>query len=189
MAAFTRRAFLQSSGLGLLAFKVAGCNVELTPQEAKQRGAALNVLSNEQAEQLERFGEVLLPGSGAKGLAHYVDHQLAAPPAEQFLMIKYLNVEPPFAPFYQGGLAALDSAARSAHAAGFSALEPGDRQELVRQMAGGNPAGWEGGPPAPFFFFVVRNDALDVTYGTTAGFEELGVPYRAHIPPTSPWGA
>jgi len=35
---------------------------------------------------------------------------------------------------------------------------------------------------------VVRNDAVDVVYGTQSGFEQLGVPYMAHIAPPSRWG-
>ena len=33
-----------------------------------------------------------------------------------------------------------------------------------------------------------RPDAIDVVYGTKAGFEQLGVPYMAHIEPPSRWG-
>jgi hypothetical protein len=35
--------------------------------------------------------------------------------------------------------------------------------------------------------FVLRADALDVTYGTPGGFENLGIPYMAHIMPEQPW--
>ena len=46
--------------------------------------------------------------------------------------------------------------------------------------------GWEG-PPASYMLFVLRADALDVTYGTPEGFEALGIPYVAHIMPETPW--
>ena len=46
--------------------------------------------------------------------------------------------------------------------------------------------GWEG-PPASYMLFVLRADALDVTYGTPEGFEALGIPYMAHIMPETPW--
>lgn len=185
----TRRTFLQRGGLGLLAFHVGGCEVELTPQQARQQGATLRVLSSAEVRALEALGDVLLPGSSANGIAYYVDHQLAAPVGEQLLMIKYLSVEPPFTAFYRGGLAALESAARTAHQTGFTSLDFDRQREFVALMGRENPAGWEGGPPAPFFFFVVRNDALDVTYGTTEGFGKLDIPYRAHIAPPSRWGS
>ena len=40
----------------------------------------------------------------------------------------------------------------------------------------------------PFFYFVLRNDAVDVVYGTKDGIESLGIPYMAHIEPPSRWG-
>ncbi|HEX2138302.1 MAG TPA: hypothetical protein VHG33_01180, partial [Woeseiaceae bacterium] len=104
----TRRAFLQRGGLGLLAFHVGGCEVELTPQQARERGATLRILTAEEAQIVEAAGDVLLPGSAANGIAHFIDHQLAAPVSEQLLMIKYLNVEPPFTTFYRHGLGALE---------------------------------------------------------------------------------
>jgi hypothetical protein len=33
----------------------------------------------------------------------------------------------------------------------------------------------------------VRSDAVDVVYGTPAGFEALGVPYMEHIMPPRRW--
>ena len=40
----------------------------------------------------------------------------------------------------------------------------------------------------PFFYFVLRNDAVDVVYGTKAGVESLDIPYMAHVEPPSRWG-
>ena len=149
----SRRRFLQGAGAGLLTFSIGGCEVEMTPGEAREQGVAYGVLTGEEVAALEALGEKLVPGSTAAGLAHYVDHQLAQPFAGQLLMIRYLGVEPPFDGFYRAGLAAL-----------------GD------------------GAPDPFFAFVVRADAVDVTYGTMDGFRDLGVPYMAHIEPPSRWG-
>ncbi len=117
----------------------------------------------------------------------FIDHQLNATPQDQLLMIKYLGVDAPYSPFYSGGLAALDSAANGRFGTGFADLEQRQGAELVGQIAQADPDGWSG-PPAPFFYFVVRNDALDVVYGTKAGFERLDIPYRAHIEPPSRWG-
>jgi hypothetical protein len=94
------------------------------------------------------------------------------------LMIKYLGLNAPFTNFYKSGLAGVESAARTQK----------DMHALVGAMAKGDIPGWSG-PPAPLFFFVLRNDAVDVSYGTVAGFETLNVPYMAHIAPPTRWGA
>ncbi len=183
----TRRAFFRNTGIGLLGFYVGGCKVELTPQEARQQEIPFQVLQTDQVRILEAFGNVLLPGSSDAGLAHFIDHQLNAAPGEQLLMIKYLGVNPPFGPFYSGGLAALNATAKAQHGSQFAELGSEQRTELVGQIAQANPDGWAG-PPAPFFYFVLRNDAVDVVYGTKQGVESLGIPYMAHIEPPSRWG-
>ena len=182
-----RRTFLSNSGVGLLTFYLAGCAEELTPGQARDKGVPLGVLSTVEAATLDALGEVLLPGSAAAGLSHFIDHQLAAPADQQLLMIKYLGVNPPFSGFYRQGLAALDAAALGAHQRLFSDLAASERHALITQIAQGDPPGWSG-PPAPFFYFVTRNDALDVVYGTREGIESLGIPYMAHILPPSRWG-
>ena len=53
-------------------------------------------------------------------------------------------------------------------------------------MAADSLSEWVG-PPASYVLFVLRADALDVTYGTPEGFEKLGIPYMAQIKPDKPW--
>ena len=183
----SRRVFIRNSGIGLLSFCVGGCDTELSPEEAKQKAIPFKVLNPTEVRTLEALGETLLPGSADLGLSHFIDHQLNAPPQDQLLMIKYLGVSAPYPTFYSAGLAALETAANKNFAAGFADLQPQQAAGLVGQIAQANPDGWNG-PPAPFFYFVVRNDALDVVYGTKAGFERLGIPYMAHIEPPSRWG-
>ena len=78
-------------------------------------------------------------------------------------------------------------------------VDPGDAQvvmqalqteqatsEILSAMWSDTQANWEG-PPASYMLFVLRADALDVTYGTPGGFEALGIPYTAHIMPEKPW--
>jgi len=183
----SRRVFIRNSGIGLLSFCIGGCEIELSPAEAKQKAIPFQVLNPDEVRTLEALGEILLPGSKGLGLAWFIDHQLNASPQDQLLMIKYLGVDAPYSPFYSSGLTALDAAANSSFGTGFADLEPQQGVQLVGQMAQANPDGWSG-PPAPFFYFVLRNDALDVVYGTKAGFERLGIPYMAHIEPPSRWG-
>lgn len=169
-------AFLTGSGIQLL-----------TPAEARAVGVPHRVLDKNQVQTLEALAEVLLPGSAKRGIAHFIDSQLAGPPADSLLMIKYLGSNPPFTGFYTTGFAALNAAAQHKHSLQFSELSQPDAHALVTSMSKGDIAGWNGPPPA-FFFFVVRNDAVDVVYGTVEGFEDLGVPYMPHIEPPSRWG-
>jgi hypothetical protein len=181
-----RRRFLGGAGLGLLAFQVGGASVLLTPRAARAQQVPFRVLTPEQARVVESLGDVLVPGAAAAGLAHYLDQQLAAPPPDSLLMIRYLDVPPPYAAFYAPCLAAVDSAARVRHERPFHELDAAQRDAFVQSMQKQDPEGWRG-PPAPFFYFVFRADAVDVVYGTQEGYAKLGVPYMAHIAPPSNW--
>ena len=189
--AYSRRTFVKqgaAGGVALFTFLVGGCEKQLTPAEARVTSVPYGTLDAAQVSTLEALGEVLLPGSAAAGIAHYIDHQLAGPPADSMLMLKYLGVPAPFADFYRGGLAGTESAARKQFGQSFTALGASDAKSLVAGMAKGDLQGWSG-PPAGLFYFVLRNDAVDATYGTMQGFEQLGVPYMAHIAPATRWGA
>jgi hypothetical protein len=176
----TRRDFLVTGGGGLVALGLASA----CARAARDRGESFRVLGEADARALEALGDTLLPGAAAAGIAHYVDHQLAGP--TPLLMLRYVDYPAPFARFYAEGLAALDGVARARHARAFAALGAADRETLVREVAGQNPPGWSG-PPAPLFYFVTRNDAMDVVYGTPEGFATLGIPYMPHIAPTERW--
>lgn len=187
----SRREFVKQSaacGVGLFTFIVAGCEKKLTPAQARATAVAYRTLDEAQVRTLEALGEVLVPGSTAAGLSHYIDHQLSGPHGDSMLMIKYLGLTPPFVDFYKDGLAGADSAAQKQFSKPVNALAPADAQAFVAGMAKGDSAGWSG-PPAGLFYFVLRSDAVDATYGTPAGFEALGVPYMAHIVPPTRWGA
>ncbi|MFN3388281.1 MAG: gluconate 2-dehydrogenase subunit 3 family protein [Allosphingosinicella sp.] len=175
-----------AAAVGLIRIVVDGREEAVTPAEARHRGAALRSLSAAEAATLERLGEVLLPGAGEAGIVHFVDHHLSIPPAGSLLTVRYLDVPPPYADFYRAGLAALDAHATKLRGRGFAALPPGEAHELVAAIAAAPPRGWQG-PPSPLLYFAVRSDAVDVVYGTQAGFERLGIPYMAHLEPETPW--
>jgi hypothetical protein len=175
-------------GVGLLTAAAGGGINILTPTQARTEAIPFRMFDPAEVGTIDALGEVLVPGSAASGLAHFIDFQLAGPAADNMLMIKYLGINPPFTNFYKLGLAALDNSARGQFSRPFNALEARDAHAMVAAMAQDKIAGWSG-PPAPLFFFVMRNDAVDVAYGTTAGFETLAIPYMAHIPPPTPWGA
>ena len=182
----SRRDLLKAGGLGLLLFNVGGVERWLSPRSARAEAMPLGVLSAPEVALLEAFGETLLPGAREAGIAHFVDHHLALPPADSLLMLRYLDVPPPYAPFYQLGLASLDRVARASAGKPFVDLDSAARDALVGRISHDNPPGWQG-PPAPLFYFAVRADAVDVVFGTEEGFAKLGIPYLAHIDPPTPW--
>ncbi len=183
MAKDRRREFLLKMGGGLSGLAAAAV-LGFDPARARAEGAPLAVLSAEQGAALDALGETLLPGAAAAGIAHYVDHQLGA--GVPLLMLPYLDFPQPPAAFYGEGLDALDALARAQHGAPFAALEPAVQSDLVVAVITDKAPDWSG-PPGGLFYFVVRNDAVDVVYGTEKGFEALGVPYMAHIEPATDW--
>jgi Gluconate 2-dehydrogenase subunit 3 len=181
----SRREFI--IGGALLTFTLAGCEKKMTPAQARATEVAFRTLDAGAVAVVDALGEILLPGSSAAGLPHYIDHQLSGDPADSMLMIKYLGVAAPFDAFYKDGLQATNTLARAVYGKPFPQLSQEQGTALVSKMSGGQVEGWQG-PPAGLFYFVLRSDAIDVVYGTKTGFEQLGIPYMAHIEPPSRWG-
>ena len=181
-----RRTFLRGAGLGLLGFTVAGARVWLTPREARAAEAELQALTATEVASLEAVGEAFAPGAAESGIAWFVDQQLAVPPNDSLLMARYFNVPPPYADFYRGSLAALNALSAARHDQAFAELDSDMATGLLRELLAGEPEPWDG-PPALLVYLVLRNDAVDVVYGTVEGVERLGVPYMAHIKPPSRW--
>lgn len=188
-ATFSRRLALKAGAGGLISVSIAGCQEEMTPRAAKEAGADLLTLTTDEAALLEALGETLVPGARDAGIVAYVDAGLTADTADCLLMIRYLDVPGPFAPFYRSGLAALQAFTLKTKSARFEALGKDDQADIVRTISGSQPDGWSanGAPPAPFFYFALRGDAIDVAWGTMAGFDIFEQPYLAHIEPVTPW--
>jgi Gluconate 2-dehydrogenase subunit 3 len=156
-------------------------------KKAHAAGEPFRVLGREQAAAIEALGDTILPGASAAGLVHFLDAQLAKPPEQALLTLRYMDVAPPYAAFYAAAAAALDAESRRSHDAGFATLGADERARIVAAMsAGGDLPDWSG-PPPPLVYFVLRSDALDVFYGTISGFALLDIPYMPHIAPTQPW--
>jgi hypothetical protein len=177
---------VQGTGLGLLSFSLAGAEALLTPRQARARGADFNLLNENEVSVVEAFGEVLVPGARAAGIAHFIDQQMSVDPNESLFMAKYLNVPAPYAEFYRAGLAALNRLSQAQFDQAFDAISQTDAVSLVRTISSSVPDGWEG-PPAPLFYICVRADAVDVTYGSVEGFAKLKIPYMPHILPPENW--
>ena len=157
-------------------FIVAGQWLWLTPREAEARVFDPQVLSPEQCKALSILGDALVPGAADAGIAAYIDLQLQAGD-ESLLIGKYLGVDTSAqTEFYR---AAADNVISLAG-------DNNSMQAFATNMASDSLSGWAG-PPASYVLFVLRADALDVTYGTPEGFERLGIPYMAQIKPDKPW--
>ena len=185
---FNRRRLLKASGFGALAFTLNGCDIIVTPREARRLGADVQTLSESDALTLDRLGDVLLPGAKDAGFTHFIDVQITRPAANSLSILRYMDWPPPFSSFYASGVAALNACALAAHGVSFADLDDEAAQALIGEIAGGQPEAWlDDAPPAPLFYFVARADAVDVVYGTEEGFEQLDVPYLAHIAPPAKW--
>ena len=180
----SRRELLARMGTGLVAITVDTAFGQLTPARARARSAPLRILDAAEGRTLEALGEVLLPGATEAGIAHFVDDQLSR--ENSMLLLKYLDFTSNYLDFYKQGLRGLERVSQARFQTSFPPLEPAQKTELVREMSQKDPSAWTG-PPAPLFFFVIRNDAVDVVYGTPQGFEKLGIPYMAHILPPQKW--
>jgi hypothetical protein len=186
MTAIERRAFMQGAGLGALAFTIGGAEVMLTPRQARAEGVPLRTLTTDQAAALDAVGETLVPGAKEAGITNFVDQQISIPPEQALLQARILNVRPPFANFYRAALAAIDGASTKTKGKKFAELTPAEQHDFVGLMRVGKIDGWQG-PPGPFVFNVLRNDAVDVVYSTMEGYAALGIPYMPHIAPTQKW--
>ena len=182
-----RRVFLKGAVMGALAFTVGGVEVLLTPRQARAQGVPFRTLNAEQVETLEALGETLVPGARQAGIAHFVDQQLSISAEEALLEARILNVRPPYANFYRAVLGAVDRASQlQRNGRRFAELNESERREFVDAMRQNKINDWQG-PAGGFVYVVLRNDAIDVVYGTMEGYAALGIPYMPHIAPTKRW--
>lgn len=161
---------------------VAGQTLLLSACEARKQAVPYQTLSAGEVATVEALAEAIVPGATAAGISHYIDSQLSGTPEDTLLMVKYL-VPPPLNGFYQASLASADKLRGNKP---WSELGKDKLVEIVGQIATDAVPDWQG-PPASFFYFAFRSDAVDVVYGTEAGAEKLGLPYLAHIEPEKSW--
>lgn len=171
----TRRRLLGSS-VFTASFLVLGDRLMLSAAEAVELDFTPEVLTRDQLSVIETVAEQLVPGSADAGVTAYLDAQLRAG-NDSLLIGKYLGVDiPAQIGFYESLARNLQKALQTEQAI----------SEVLSAMWSDTQANWEG-PPASYMLFILRADALDVTYGTPGGFENLSIPYMAHIMPEQPW--
>ena len=186
MTEIARRDFVRTATLGALVFSVGGAEVLLTARQARAQGVPFRVLEPQEAAVLEALGETLAIGARQDGVAHFVDQQLTVPPAHALLSLRVTEVRPPYVNFYRAALGGIDRASRALHQRGFAELDAGEQHDFVDRLRQNKIEGWQG-PPQAFVYGTLRNDAVDVVYGTVEGFARLGIPYMPHILPERSW--
>jgi len=180
----SRRQVLMRMAAGAAVVAIQSSCGPISPRAARAQGMALKRLSPEEGATFAALGDVLLPGAADAGIAHYVDDQLGR--ENPLLFLKYMDWPDPYPAFYKDGLASLERYSLARFGSSFTDVSSEQRVALVREIAATTPPSWTG-PPAPLFYFVSRNDALDVYYGTAEGLEKLEIPYMAHIVPPAKW--
>lgn len=181
-----RRKFLKSSGIALSVI-VGGEILRVSPRSAQAAALPYQFLTEKEVATLQGLAEAIVPGAHEAGVSHYIDKQLGGSAEDCLLMLKYLGVPfTDFGGFYRAGLHSADRLARLRFSLPWPALSVEQGQSLLAEMNESTEIKWTG-PPAPFFFFVLRADASDVVYGTEQGFDRIGMPYMAHIEPVQTW--
>jgi Gluconate 2-dehydrogenase subunit 3 len=180
-----RREFIKNSGL-LIACNIAGEVLRISPAEAARRSVPMHFFTDAEARTLGHFAETMVPGAVAAGVVNFVDSQLAGDPNDSLLIARYFDIPPPHRDFYRRSLTALDRLAHARHAAPYAALDSGLALSLAADLLKAPAPEWKG-PSGQLFYLCVRSDAVDVVYGTPAGFEALGIPYMQHILPPRTW--
>lgn len=177
----TRRQLMIAAGSGLVTIAAAP---SFAFNQADEPDVSEGVLNKRERATLHALGETLLPGASQAGIVRYVVRQLKS--ETPLLFLRYLDYPSSCLAFYEQGLQALEAHSMANFGTAFPALSAGQRSDLVRSLSQASPPDWNG-PPSPLFYFVVRNDALDVCYGTPEGFQKLDVPYLALITPPRQW--
>lgn len=186
MVDVARRAFMQGAGIGALAFTIDGVEVMLTAAQARAQGVPLRMLTATEAQTLEAVGETLAIGARQNGIAHFVDQQLGLPPPYALLTIRVSEIRPPYVDFYRAALSGIEKASQAQLGRKYSELTEAQQIDVVTRMRQGKLEGWLG-PSQATVYSMLRNDAIDVVYGTVEGFARLSVPYMPHILPQRSW--
>jgi hypothetical protein len=178
----TRRTFLRQAG-GASAVVLAGHMIGASATAA--RAASTGPLTAAQTATLASWCDTVVPGAASADVGAFVGAQLAKPAEDALLMLRYLDWPPPFAPFYEDGIAAVDRLSADTYGTRFEALSGSRRESLVARVVAGDAA-WSG-PPAYLFYLATRADAVDVVYGTPEGHRRVGAPTRLLARPPARW--
>ena len=133
----TRRDLIRKSAMGVVLASVVGAPAWMSPAQAAAASDGFAVRGHAEAACLAGLGEAIATPSRAAGLVNYVDHDLALPPADSLLALRYLDVPPPYA-FYRPALAPL----QRVHGAVPPASDP-RWNAILAELNGPASTGWQ----------------------------------------------
>jgi len=180
-----RRHLLKVGGASL-AMAAAAPLPLFNPREARAQSMPFKVLSPDEASTVEALSDALVPGAREAGVAHYVDHELASPSPR--LLLRFAQLPGPMAPYYHAALAAFTASMTAQGKGTFASLSPDAQHTVIEAVRTGTIKPWDAGAvAAPVFYGMMRNDGVDVVYGSVEGFKTLDIPYMPHIMPKTTW--
>src|SRR3981081_2779815 len=136
------------------------------------------MLTSDEARTLEAVGETLALGARQAGIAHFVDPQIGLPPAYALLTLRISEVRPPYVAFYRAALGGIDRASQTLLGRKYADFTAAEQRDFITRLRQNKIESWQG-PSQSFVYGTLRNDAIDVAYGTVEGFRRLRVPSRA----------
>jgi Gluconate 2-dehydrogenase subunit 3 len=156
------------------------------PRAAHAQGTPFKILLPGEVATIEALSDALVPGAREAGVSHYVDHELGSPSPR--LLLRFAQLRGPMAPYYHGALAAFSASMTAQGNRAFSSLSPDAQHAIIEALRTGTIKPWDAGAvAAPVFYGMMRNDGIDVVYGSAEGFKTLDIPYMPHIMPKSTW--
>jgi hypothetical protein len=180
-----RRHLLKAGGASLVMTAAAPLSL-FDSRKARAEGAPFKVLSLDEVTTIEALSDTLVPGARDAGVSHYIDHELASPSPR--LLLRFAQLRGPMAPYYHGALAAFAASITAQGNGAFSSLSPDAQHAVIEALRTGTIKPWDAGAVAPpIFYGMMRNDGVDVVYGSVEGFKDLGIPYMPHILPKTTW--
>jgi hypothetical protein len=179
-----RRHLLKAGGASL-AVSAAAPLALFDPRAARAQGTPFAVLSPDEVTTIEALSDALVPGAREAGVAHYIDHELASPSPR--LLLRFAQLRGPMAPYYHAALAAFAASMKVQGTAVFGSLPADAQHTVIEALRTGTIKPWDNALPAPVFYGMMRNDGVDVVYGSVEGLKHLDIPYMAHIMPKSTW--
>jgi hypothetical protein len=155
-------------------------------RQARAQGAPFRVLSPDEVTTIEVLSDALVPGARDAGVSHYIDHELASPSPR--LLLRFAQLRGPMAPYYHSALAAFASSMAAQGNGPFSSLTSDVQHAVIESLRTGTIKPWDAGAVAPpVLYGMMRNDGVDVVYGSVEGFKNLDIPYMPHILPKTTW--
>ncbi len=92
------------------------------------------------------------------------------------------------APYYHNAIAAFAASLTAQGNGTFVSLSPDAQHGVIEALRTGTIKPWDtSAVAAPLFYGMMRNDGVDVVYGSAGGFKNLDIPYMPHIMPQATW--